>query len=374
MFRLYLAIVFINVALALEPYHHKREIKLDFEKLRQQPLTFPHTKQLLHAIQNGKKVFTVKESVSADDIDISAAGMDRSSFANVAKASSWTNYSLQDHGRDYYNLDSDLEIRELSSVTDLHVIHCNQHDWRANDILIGSKSGKWFDSAREHSALWASSVNMLQDLVILRRIVSISTHGSCHRVLTERMHPLELFHSVHTETTAEHPFQTTYFNPKIKENRKLFSSIVTPDSPLVACDDSSWGSFYPVSGGSNEDDYQFQLGLTKGCAEFSKDVPGSFNFNYDFKTGQAVSPTLGLFQGVACENCFVFLGAGVLAIVNYQGSTVTIELKIGGGAGFNASVAISSSASFSSSKTFDLLSSQQKFSSFPLYGGAIIII
>ena len=195
---------------------------------------------------------------------------------------------------------------------------------------------------------------------------------------------------MHTSTEGDIPYQTAYFpkgsKPPTKtvsatfkpsntsvsttEGRKLFTTIVTPTSPLVACDDPSWGSGYWIYGGSSSEAYMYELGLTMGCAEYSNDVPGSFNFNYDYSTGKAVNPSIGLLQGISCGNCFAFLGAGLLAIAEYRNSKIYFQISVGGGAGFNASLVVKGlNISVSGSTTYNLLSEAANYATFPIGGG-----
>lgn len=67
---------------------------------------------------------------------------------------------------------------------------------------------------------------------------------------------------------------------------------------------------------------------------------GSFNINYDYQTKKAITNPMVFsgFNGLTCVNCYAFLGAGVLAIVQYNtvpsifgpGSFFRCELKVAG--------------------------------------------
>lgn len=43
-------------------------------------------------------------------------------------------------------------------------------------------------------------------------------------------------------------------------------------------------------------------------------------------------------SGVKCNNCYAFFGAGFLAVFEYRGSSVSAEVKVGGGAGYNVDI------------------------------------
>eukprot|EP01036_Dinobryon_divergens_P022703 gene22703-30985_t len=283
------------------------------------------------------------------------------------------------------------------------MVHCNTenlNELSTGSFLLGTKAGFWYLEAKEHSSAWTQHVHNETDseLALLRRVTYVSKSSiiehlygrSCYKVHTETIHPLELFLSMRTSTEGDIPYQTAYFpkgskpptktvssdlNPSnntmsVAEKRKLFTTIVTPTAPLVACDDPSWGSGYWIYGGSSSEAYMYELGLTLGCAEYSNDVPGSFNFNYDYSTGRAVNPSIGLLQGISCGNCFAFLGAGLLAIAEYRQSNIYFQISVGGGAGFNASLVVKGlNISVSGSTTYDLLSEASKYATFPIGGG-----
>jgi hypothetical protein len=193
-------------------------------------------------------------------------------------------------------------------------------------------------------------------LILLRKIVK-SEHieggemKGCTKLHTEDIHPFQLFKSMRIESIGESPFQhttqkrsteiidTSVDSEFPRLDRKALSDILTPEK---TCDTSYYGN----SGCSDLDPYlkcpiskpdpnwQINIGSAKGCAEFSEDLPGSFNFNYDFNTGKAIEPSyrLGDSTGISCDNCYAFLGAGVLIIVeleySIQGLIFGIEAKV----------------------------------------------
>ena len=59
---------------------------------------------------------------------------------------------------------------------------------------------------------------------------------------------------------------------------------------------------------------------------------------YSFPTGNAINPSLSIADGIECEECYAFLGAGILVVLQYgiNGSTFDVEVKGGGGAGLSA--------------------------------------
>ena len=86
------------------------------------------------------------------------------------------------------------------------------------------------------------------------------------------------------KSIAESPFQHMYsgVNPypstgvsaTSKQTRKMMSEIVFPTYKACGTDESRRGK-----------DFSFQPGFVEGCLQYSKDIPGSFNFNYDALTG-----------------------------------------------------------------------------------------
>lgn len=195
-------------------------------------------------------------------------------------------------------------------------------------------------------------------LVLLRKIVKSERiedeeMKGCTKLHTEDIHPLQLFESMRIESIGESPFQHTSKERSPEDNidksvdsesppgagvrldRKALSTIVTPDYPVTHCDISDAAYFY--GSGNN---YAYKVGPSQGCAEYSADLPGSFNFNYDYATGTAAIPSYDLGGGISCVNCYVFLGAGVLIIVQYKKGNFDIEAKVGGGLGYSANVNI----------------------------------
>ena len=92
----------------------------------------------------------------------------------------------------------------------------------------------------------------------------------------------------------------------------------------------------------------------KMCAQYNTFLPGSFNFNYNYQTGNAITPSLQISNGIACSNCYVFFGASFMVYSQYASSTFMFETKVGGAAGFNVAIAMNN-PSFSGSTTFPLI-------------------
>lgn len=73
---------------------------------------------------------------------------------------------------------------------------------------------------------------------------------------------------------------------------------------------------------------------------------GSFNFNFDTNTKQAIRSVYPIIHGFDCYDCYIFMGAGFLAIVqgNIVSQTVASQVKFEGGAGYNLNLRITDPA------------------------------
>jgi hypothetical protein len=158
-------------------------------------------------------------------------------------------------------------------------------------------------------------------LVLLRKIVKSERiedeeMKGCTKLHTEDIHPLQLFESMRIESIGESPFQHTskeryptdnvdksvdIESPPgagVRPDRKALSTIVTPDYPVITCDISDTGYLSGYLGYGSGDNYAYKVGASTGCAEYSADLPGSFNFNYDYATGTAAIPSYDLGGGI----------------------------------------------------------------------------
>lgn len=114
---------------------------------------------------------------------------------------------------------------------------------------------------------------------------------------------------------------------------KDFSYFTGPSYPIHSDDDT-------VNQPAVNRNYKYQLAVNYGCAELSGKAPGSFNFNYDPTTKKAQQSPLQLggadnkITGIKCSNCYAFIGAAFLVIVNYGRSAgYGIQIQVGGGVG-----------------------------------------
>lgn len=72
----------------------------------------------------------------------------------------------------------------------------------------------------------------------------------------------------------------------------------------------------------------------------NKEIPGSFDGNYDFSKGAAVVSDLAIKDGIKCHNCYIFAGAGFGVLINVaasvsSGITFSFQVAVYGGAGYN---------------------------------------
>lgn len=195
-----------------------------------------------------------------------------------------------------------MSFGSIRQFEDNHIVHChheNQNPTPVGTILVGSSHGSWAkENEVEHSVAHTLSnlqlhpshlaVRVDKGLTLLRQVLRVERYEStgneiCTKLHTESIHPLELFKTMRIQSIAESPFEHMYSgsNPdsstrasaSTKQARKARSSIVAPDYPLLPC------------GEDMGTDFNYEAGLTQGCLEYSYDLPGSFNFNYNTLTG-----------------------------------------------------------------------------------------
>jgi hypothetical protein len=223
---------------------------------------------------------------------------------------------------------------------------------KVDDIIIGSNSGAWFKSNAIKSAPSNSlfAANLGHSMVLARRVLSIETvEGGCKRMNTEHLHHLELFDSVRHESTGHRPFHDV---PATKENLALAASttervrqatnadgsrrglaVVNPDAPIVSCSAFKVpvGSQYAGPGGNAASGILYNIGSAAGCVQYNYDV-GSISMNYNWNTHSALNFNQNIGPGLSCQNCYVFSGAGFMAIAQYSTRNYFyMEVKIGGG-------------------------------------------
>lgn len=332
---------------------------------------FSHMSELSSALKSNSIEFNVFESLNSPD------GHDLSKSA-LAFYNTTTKYRLYDEAH-YFNID-DIHVSSIREIGTNHVKYCGDSDSSdtlvgVRDIakkaqegtffIVGSKEGQWHRSLKQYTGI--------KSLNLVRKVKSYSFEESskCHLLNTESILPLELFSKMRIETEGNVPYQTTYSANNEDDNRKLGANDdmnITPTSPLVDCANSLWGTGY-VFQGANADktfNYTYKLGGFIGCAQFTMKLPGSFNYNYDY-TSKKAKQALDFGSGIACSNCFAFMGAGLLGIIEYTGTDLFgnpwygplvgshfyIEAKAQGGAGVNLDIAITDPAS-TATKTVQL--------------------
>jgi hypothetical protein len=272
-------------------------------------------------------------------------------------------------------------------------------------IVLGTHAGSWSQQPHVRRVLEESVADLHpthaaekrdHGFAVLRRITATVEHGGdgrCLSLRTEEVHPLELFSSFRIESVGEHPFHHNYGEFAVpadaeaqaqaraqaqaqaqaqSQSRELFSKIATPDSPITHCTNDKFAPFtkYSFVGGMqgltspkfilgsdiklsstsaktltmNDDAFDGFAAVSAtngGCVEFSTNLAGGFNFNWDWVNNAAVKPSIELLPGVVCTDCYAFLGAGFMVIIQYTSgtsATVSCQAKIKGGAGFNAKI------------------------------------
>ena len=263
---------------------------------------FTHGKEFLEAISSGLSDFEVFENRTrtTDMINLN----DYDTMFKTFLYDSHTSYSLRSNPSMYLNLDDPKRMASFGTIhelTDSHVIQCG-HDKNIVDgtFLVGTSRGSWASEpviknelARSMAHLHPGHLSERKDkgLTMIRKVTrteeyltGTATSESCSKLHTESVHPVELFSKMRAQTIIESPFHHIYrqqqktaddlSSPPPQHLRKEMSTIVLPDDPIMACATNTPNA-----------NYAYNYGLTQGCAEYSRDLPGSFNFNYNPSPG-----------------------------------------------------------------------------------------
>ena len=204
-----------------------------------------------------------------------------------------------------------MSFGSIRQFEDNHIVHCDsKNPTPVGAILVGSSRGSWAKKNEMENNVARTLSNLLlhpshlavrvdKGLTLLRQVVrveSFETTGNevCTKLHTESIHPLELFEAMTIKSIAESPFQHVYSgrNPDPVagasapegQSRKVMSDIVFRDDPLQPCIP---GGYLTIS--DSGADYSYNIFPTVGCLEYSADLPGSFNFNYNPLTGESES-------------------------------------------------------------------------------------
>jgi hypothetical protein len=336
--------------------------------------SFFHTQVFFDAIHSGKrtvKINSIKETIDTD----ATKSYDALSKQALHKTTTTIDLLPNKH---YFSLDTPRILKNIQSIGEDYIVHCNSNDVRVGDYYIGTSNS-------EHTDVKTHSNNgVKQGFTFSREVTSINDsniiNGSrCRRMETALVHPLQIMNT-RIESKITFPYNRVIVPRKLPE-RDAFTQ---PDSPLLLCDDedvtSRLGSIHKADSKSTTlrgipVDFGYALDVNGNeCVDIAATVPGSINFNHGSGLN-AIRKNIALAGGVTCTNCYAFVGAGVLAVFNIFGgnmATFAFEAKDEGGMGYNLDLLISN-PSFSASK-YIKLAGDGAVSSIPIaYGLALDI-
>ena len=311
-----------------EPVEAKLSNK-EFRRLHansDEKIKFQHGKELLTALKTGKTEFEVLESLTAESPE-------------------FQQWNLADF--------DDSKTRGFYQSRTKYALH-KDHTYIIQSDEIGSALKKTSATSMEYCG---SSTSLKEKTIIVsleegsHLITSAKPSGNCVHLETEQMHPWELFSSMNIQAFVERPFHTSY-NQEDRPARKLGANDdIAPDPPLKSC------KTYPTDLFLEKDNW-IRMGRQQGCAYAIGMMPGSVAANYNWNTKSAANPVL--LGPLTCDNCFLVMGTGLLAAVNYVAvpgqlafASFYAELKMVGAAG--ASLGLKGSpGEWSASKTMNL--------------------
>jgi len=271
------------------------------------------------------------------------------------------------------NQHSDLKIRSVNKDV---IVHCSQGGADAvkvGDFIVGSSEGSFWTHEDVDVNWRAQSSSSIKGLVLTRKVESIapSSIENCFNVKTSQVHPIELFHSFHVEAETHRPYDISY-NLQRRTRKLQTTPFAKPDKPAVLCDDAAFKDNWSTDPQSFSDpNFEYNLGGVNGCAFYNYAIPGSINFNYNVETHSADVPSIPLrseaIDGVSCNDCYIFMGANVFAIIDYfgTGSTIDFEAKLAGGIGVNVNMELDN-PSVQGAQTFQLVAASGEATKFKL--------
>ena len=344
----------------------KGSFKVDLNNLRfakrsdSQINTIRKLSEVLQEKSDKDSFTTIEENNAVEEAKLNAV---RNGSVDAMEANYVTKSTFFLHDKKMYlNLDEHAK-GSLKTLGSSQVEHCSD---KANDVQIGHFI---IGSDKVHG-----EISNEDGAVLARQVTDKYTKNGCTVMQTIPVHHLELFKRATFESHVDIPFQNSFYM-ETEEKRNLASQFVGPDLPIRACSDTAFDySWYDVAAKYTllQPDFQLKycigVSCSKFCAQYSKDIPGSFNFNYDFSSGKAITNSLQIANGVTCTNCYLFFGAGFIVIAEYLNSAFMFETKIGGGTGFNAQVDLNN-PSISGSKVYSLMGPSNQGYVFPIGGG-----
>jgi len=358
----------------------KQSTSIDFEAVRPDlhlPTStsseFVHSEQLFQALEAGSNTFVATEAVTEED----AKKWDLSSYEKIKDKALYTStatFTLKPQQK-IISLDStSTQLKELglSSIT-----HCSRElhsSVSARDLIIGSNKGSWWSTVEEarqngpSHGLFPERTDGAHTMVLARRVLrveSLANNDNCHVIKTESIHFLELFEHMKIESKGVRPFHEWTpaspasqsdidINVNVEQSRELGISlpavdvnkganVVYPDAPIVTCDkfSSPSGMGIPLTSSGKNSAYgiSYSLATKGGCVQYNYNL-GSISMNYAWNTHSAAVSNVKITDGLICSNCYVYTGAGFMAIAEYSTNNFfNFEVKVGGGAGLSINLA-----------------------------------
>jgi hypothetical protein len=334
-----------NFKINQEELHKKQAENIDID-------IFHHTKQFFDTVHSSKKVFKseiIKNVLNND----SYIGISSEVYHNTT-----TIGKLFDNA--YFSLDdSHIEVNIINIDYDF-IIDCNNYSVSVDDYYVGTSESKHKDIKSN------SNNNAKKGFIFSRQVINVEpvyiNNIQCNNVTTVIVHPLLI---MDTQITSSIQFP---YSKVIIPTRKLSeasNSFAKPDPPLLKCTDekilSKQGSINKAGSGTFKVsgvpiNYEYALDLHGNeCLYADATVPGSINFNYASGTN-AIKQNIVLGNGLTCTNCYSFIGASLLTVINIFGgklSTFAFEAKNAGGAGFNIAI-LANNPMYSGSKYISL--------------------
>jgi hypothetical protein len=331
-------------------------------KQQQNPHTDPylHTTQLFNAIHTGKTSFThtFKNPIIIDTDDDPDKTYEKLSTQSIRETTSTiTLFS----NVQYRSLDHVQNAKNIIINAD-NIIDCNKNiNIKSGDYYVGTTNSS--NTGVSGFSNYGSKVGFVFSREVVDKTHVIYDSKECVKSFTKLVHPVQIVNT-HIQSLVQFPYSRVIIPTDPKRNLKG-DPFTTVDSPMLLCTNDKFTKNTGLVHKSGKDsknfhgipiNYEYSLD-TNGyeCLYADATVPGSINFNHATGT-KAIKPTINLGTGIVCNNCYSFIGASILVVINiFGGKTriVTFEAKDAGGVGFNIGVDITN-PSFSASKYVNL--------------------
>lgn len=155
---------------------------------------------------------------------------------------------------------------------------------------------------------------------------------------------MEIFSDFSVTTESKNPFQILQYSTDdstataaslTEKHRRLQSS-----SPYITCTNPVFGG-QPTAGSKGQSQWQYALSSSYACLDYTYNLGGSININYDVQRQMAAKADMMIGSGISCKSCYAYFGAALFTNIEYSSTYgYGFSGRFGGGAGYNVDLSI----------------------------------